>query len=104
MDISQYEQCFIYDKPVPYLTQKSLIRKQEIENEFNKIGLEDLNESTELIISKLVKEYENLPILIYPVRMQEYLNFHMIANCLLIEKNKIPDPKVKAPRIPKCNQ
>jgi len=94
MDISQYEQYFIYDKPVPYLTQKSLIRKQEIENEFNKIGLEDLNESTELIISKLVKEYENLPLLIHPVRMQEYLNFHMIANCLLIEKNKIPDPKV----------
>jgi len=31
-------------------------------------------------------------LLILPVKMSEYLEFHMAANCLVLEKNKIPSP------------
>ena len=94
MNTSEYDQYFIYDDPVPYITQKSLIRRKEIETKLNKIKPDQINEEVEQEISQLKNEYESLILLIHPVRMSKYLNFHMLANCLLIEKNKIPDPKV----------
>jgi hypothetical protein len=33
-------------------------------------------------------------LLIYPVLMEDYLSFHIAVNCLLIEKNRIPDPLI----------
>jgi len=94
MDISQYDQYFIYDEPVQYISQKSSKRRLEIEAEINNIELDEISDEAKIKISKLKDEYENLTLLIYPIRMSKYLNFHMLANCLLIEKNKIPDPKV----------
>jgi hypothetical protein len=94
MDISQYEQYFIYDKPVPYITKKSLMRRKEIEQELSEIKLDDINNKLEIKFSKLKEEYDSLQLLIYPVKISEYLNFHIAVNCLSIEKNKIPDPKI----------
>lgn len=37
-------------------------------------------------------EYKKL--LIYPVRMKDYLEFHWLVNCLLLDKNSIPDAKI----------
>ena len=31
---------------------------------------------------------------VYPVTMADYINFHFAINCLLIEKNRIPDPNI----------
>jgi len=92
MDISQYEQYFIYDDPVQYISQKSLKRKKEIEIEI--ANMDDNNLINDVKIPQLKIEYENLPLLIRPVRLSEYLNFHIAVNCLSIDKNKIPDPKV----------
>lgn len=33
-------------------------------------------------------------LLISPVKMKDYLEFHIAINCLLIDKNSIPDPKI----------
>lgn len=33
-------------------------------------------------------------LLIHPVTMREYLSFHLAVNCLIFEKNKIPEPKI----------
>lgn len=33
-------------------------------------------------------------LLIYPVTMRDYISFHWFANCLLLDKNSIPDPQV----------
>lgn len=33
-------------------------------------------------------------LLIYPVTMENYIDFHWCVNCLLLDKNSIPDPKV----------
>lgn len=37
-------------------------------------------------------QYKDL--LIYPVRMRDYLEFHLMVNCLLVDKNSIPDVKI----------
>lgn len=37
-------------------------------------------------------EYKDLQI--YPVTMDKYLEFHFYVNCLLLDKNSIPDPTV----------
>ena len=37
-------------------------------------------------------EYKDLQI--YPVTMDKYLEFHFYVNCLLLDKNSIPDPAV----------
>lgn len=37
-------------------------------------------------------EYKELKI--YPVKMCDYLDFFNSVNCIMIEKNKIPDPKI----------
>lgn len=37
-------------------------------------------------------EYKNL--LIYPVTMDKYLDFHFYITCLLLDKNSIPNPEV----------
>jgi hypothetical protein len=31
---------------------------------------------------------------IYPVTMLDYINFHFAVNCLLLEKNRVPDPRI----------
>ena len=33
-------------------------------------------------------------LIIFPVRMKDYLEFHYAVNCLLVEKNNIPDIKI----------
>ena len=33
-------------------------------------------------------------LLIYPVTMDKYLDFHFYINCLLLDKNSIPNPEV----------
>lgn len=33
-------------------------------------------------------------LLIYPIKMRDYLIFHQLASCLMLEKNSIPDIKV----------
>lgn len=33
-------------------------------------------------------------LLIHPVKMKNYFEFHIAVNCLVLEKNKIPDPKI----------
>jgi len=33
-------------------------------------------------------------LLIYPIKMRDYLIFHQLASCLMLEKNSIPDPKL----------
>lgn len=43
--------------------------------------------------------YFDLPITykelkIYPIKMKEYLEFHMLVDCLLIDKNSIPDVNI----------
>ena len=43
----------------------------------------------------LQEEINNpLHLLIHPVKMNNYLDFHMAIHCLTINKNQIPDPKV----------
>lgn len=37
-------------------------------------------------------KYKDL--LIYPIEMKDYLDFHYFVNCLLIDKNSIPDAKI----------
>lgn len=37
-------------------------------------------------------QYKEL--LIYPVTMKDYLDFHMMVNCLLVDKNSIPDVNI----------
>ena len=44
-----------------------------------------------LIYDKPV-EYKNLKI--YPVTMDKYIDFHIFVNCLLLDKNSIPNPEV----------
>ena len=33
-------------------------------------------------------------LLIYPITMKDYLEFHWLVNCLLIDKNSVPDVNV----------
>lgn len=33
-------------------------------------------------------------LLIYPVKMKDYITFQILASCLMLEKNSIPDPKI----------
>ena len=33
-------------------------------------------------------------LLIYPVKVKDYLEFHTVVNCLLVDKNSIPDVKI----------
>ena len=33
-------------------------------------------------------------LLIYPVKMDKYLDFHFFVNCLLLDKNSVPSPEV----------
>jgi len=99
MDMSQYEQYLIYNKPIPYMSEKSLKRRQEIENEIiklnnNKTFNENNDEEIKSKLSQLQEEYEKLILLIYPVKMIDYLRFYTSVNCLSFDKNKIPDPKV----------
>lgn len=89
MDISQYEQYFIYSKPIPYISQKSLERKQQIEKEILELNIEE-----EIKLKLLQDEYDKLSLLIYPLKMFDYLRFYFSINCLMIDKNKIPNPKI----------
>jgi len=94
MDIKEYEHFFVYDNPVEFITKKSLKRRQEIEKELRVFDLNNLTNKDNIKISSLKGEYEKLKLLIKPVRLSEYLNFHIAVNCLSIDKNKIPDPKI----------
>ncbi len=64
--MKEYEEYFIYDKPVPYIA--NCLRKS--------------------------KDAELHVLNIYPVKVIDYIKFHVVINCLLLEKNKIPDPKI----------
>jgi len=51
------------------------------------------------MIENMEKLYFDKPISykelnIYPVKMKDYLEFHWLVNCLLVDKNSIPDARV----------
>lgn len=96
MDLQQYEKYFIYDSPIPYQTQTTLKRIQDIEERLIYINSNEINDDLKKEIIHLNNEIKilNIPLLIYPVKVLDYLNFHIAINCLAIDKNKIPNPKI----------
>lgn len=98
MDIKQYEKYFIYDEPIPYYSSETLKRREflafEISQLLNKKYEEKLSEEESNSLKQLQNEYDNQGLLIYPVTMYSYLDFFIAVNCLMIDKNKTPDPRI----------
>ena len=96
MDMKQYEKYLVYNEPIPYLPLSIVKKYEDIKSEIltlsKKIHLSK-EESEHLNI--LQEEINNpLHLLIHPIKMNNYLDFHMAIHCLTINKNQIPDPKV----------
>jgi len=91
-----YDNFYTYDEPIPYITESSKKVKENIEQQINDLQLiqSDIDEQTQLKLDELKKEFEKHILYIYPVRMNNYRRFYTSVNCIMIEKNKIPDAKV----------
>lgn len=90
-----YDNYYIYDDPIPYISENSRKYREVIENEVNLIqSIPNLNDDNKIKLEKLKKEYDSHILFINPVTMKDYLRFYISINCLLIEKNKIPDPNI----------
>jgi hypothetical protein len=94
-NMNQYENYYIYDDPIPYISENTKKHNESIINEINKLNsILKLDEEQKLLLSKLEKEYNNYTLLINPVTMKDYLRFFVSVNCISIDKNKIPNPNI----------
>jgi hypothetical protein len=95
-NINIYENYYIYDDSIPYITETAKKNIEIIKQQINEIQLtqSDINEETQIQLNKLQKEIEKQIFYINPVTMKDYMRFFTCVNCISIEKNKIPDPKI----------
>jgi len=95
-NIKQYERELTWDEPILYLPLNLVSRREFLLSEISKLkqkqGLLSIEESLNLKLFQ--DEYNNQELLIYPISMYYYIDFFMAINCLLINKNQIPDPKI----------
>lgn len=82
-----YDYHFTYDLSIPFECQELQQYKKNIE-----VLIPQLDDQS--AIEELIKNYEKKILYINPVRMKDYSRFYTDVNCLMIEKNKIPDPKI----------
>lgn len=88
-NINQYEYQITFDIPIKYIPIKI---KDEMTQILNEIKKQD--EKNQLILSEKLKKLLTKKILIYPVTIKNYFKFYKSIKCLLIDKDKIPDPKI----------
>lgn len=86
-----YDDYYIYDDPIPYITELSKKYLNQLEKEFNNLPF---NEENKLKFNELQQEFEKQILYIYPVKMKDYIRFYTCVNCIMLQKNKIPDPKI----------
>lgn len=96
--LNQYEKYIIEDSPIPYITSSMTLQRENLSSEIIKLSQKqqtiNLSKEESEYLNQLQDEFKNQQLLIYPVTMHNYLDFNISANCLMINKNSIPDPKV----------
>ena len=85
------EKYLIYDESIPYYSKRIIKEIKNIESGLmqfsnNKTVVEQLKKDLEEIQSKALE--------IKPVLVEKYIDFFISVNCLMLEKNKIADPKI----------
>lgn len=94
----QYEYYFTYDKPIPYIAKSVVSRRKFLQHEIELLeSKKKLSEQQITLLSDFKKEFADFDdkiLYIHEVLMSDYLNFYMSVNCLVLEKNKIADPKI----------
>ena len=92
---AELDQYLVYNKPIPYIANSLIKRRQFLQKEiFELQSIKVLTQEQEEILKQLEQEYNSQIIYIHPVKVDNYNNFFYSVNCLTIEKNKIPDPKI----------
>lgn len=98
IDIKQYEPELTYDKPITYIANHLQDIKKKISDEIIAIGKKDSKADQDIqYLNTLSKQWhilEQQKLSFCPVKVADYFNFFSVISCLLIEKNKIPDPKI----------
>jgi len=86
MKESIYENSFIFDDDIEYYTIEYRRKMREY--------IKQRNEIMQYGLKFNVSPPTESPLIIKPIRMVDYLTFQSSINCLLLEKNKVPDPKI----------
>jgi|GEM_PF-562125 len=91
-----YDNYYIYDDPVPYISEISMKCRKVMEEEINKIqSNSEITDDIKLELLTILKDdYEKQVLFIKPVKMKDYMRFYTSVNCISLDKNKTPDPKI----------
>lgn len=98
MEKGKYSNYYIYDYPIPYIPSKlveyyKLIEK-EIINIKNIKNLSGEQEQSLITLEEQLKNLQNQSFLIYPPLVTDFIIFYTCIDCLIINKNIIPDIKI----------
>jgi hypothetical protein len=95
MNKINFNRCLLFDDPIPYVSNNLTEIHNTLENEVLKLkNAKELSDEQNQQLILLENELQKQTLLFYPVKMQDCLIFYNCVDCLTIDKNSVPNPKV----------
>lgn len=95
MEKINYNKYLLFNDPIPYIAN-SMTQSYELTNSmiYKLKNLVQITEEEQKNIQLLEEDLQKQMLIFYPITMKDCLMFYNCIDCMTIDKNSIPDPKV----------